>query len=196
MRRYAGETLLIATHNPGKSREISALLSPYISKTVNAADLNLPEPEETGTTFADNAALKARLAAQGAGMLALADDSGLSVEALGGAPGIYSARWAGPGKDFAPAMARINTELGTNENRRARFTCVLAIGWPDGYIQTYAGHCEGTITYPPRGDFGFGYDPIFIPDGHSQTFAQMPPALKEAMSHRARAFAALVRDFF
>ncbi len=198
----AGETLVIASHNPGKVREIAALLAPYGVSVSSAGELGLPEPEETGTSFAENAALKARAAAQGAGRPALADDSGLVVRALGGRPGIASARWAGPDKDFGGAMARVERELGAArqrgdmDDRRAAFVCALCLAFPDGGEQTFEGRVEGGLTWPPRGDRGFGYDPIFVPDGHAITFGEMDPAEKHRISHRARAFEKLVRAVF
>lgn len=191
-----GETLVLATHNPGKVREIEDLLRPFAVPVVAAGSLGLPEPEETGLTFIANAELKARAAAEGSGKPALADDSGLSVAGLGGAPGIYSARWAGPGKDFAVAMERVRTELGDNPNRAAAFHCALSLAWPDGQIVTFEGIIEGTLTFPARGPHGFGYDPIFVPNGHSITFGEMDPAAKHAISHRARAFEQLVKAVF
>lgn len=187
-----GMRLVAATHNPGKAREIEALLDGHYA-VVTAGSLNLPEPDETESTFAGNALLKARHAADRSGEVALADDSGLSVAALDGAPGIYSARWAGPDKDFAHAMRRVEERLEEtgSDNRRAWFTSALAVAWPDGPAVVVEGRVDGTLTFPPRGDRGFGYDPVFIPDGHHQTFGEMDPALKDSISHRARAFAKL-----
>jgi XTP/dITP diphosphohydrolase len=198
----AGETLVIATHNPGKLREIAELVAPFGVDIVSAAELGLPEPEETGETFAANAALKARAAAEGSGRPALADDSGLAVAALGGAPGIHSARWAGSEKDFAAAMARVERELdaaartGGAEDRRGAFVCALCLAYPDGHEQVFEGRIEGHLTWPPRGEMGFGYDPMFLAEGHEITFGEMEPAEKHKISHRARAFAKLVRDVF
>ena len=198
----AGETLVIATHNPGKLREIAELIEPFGVNIVSAAELGLPEPEETGETFAANAALKARAAAEGSGHPALADDSGLAIEALGGAPGIHSARWAGPGKDFAAAMARVARELDAAartsgaENRHAAFVCALCLAYPDGREQIFEGRIEGLLSWPPRGEKGFGYDPMFVAEGHEITFGEMEPVEKHKISHRARAFAMLVRDVF
>ncbi len=198
----AGETLVIATHNPGKLREIAELVAPFGVNIVSAAELGLPEPEETGETFAANAALKARAAAEASGRPALADDSGLSVAALGGAPGIHSARWAGSEKDFAAAMARVERELvaaartGGARDRRAAFVCALCLAYPDGREQVFEGRIEGHLTWPPRGERGFGYDPMFLAEGHEITFGEMEPAEKHKISHRARAFAKLVRDVF
>ncbi|MCB1562845.1 MAG: RdgB/HAM1 family non-canonical purine NTP pyrophosphatase [Alphaproteobacteria bacterium] len=182
--------LVIATHNPGKAREIDALLGPYVRRVYTAGELGLPEPEETGASFAENAVLKAKAAAEASGKPALADDSGLSVSALGGDPGIYSARWAGPEKDFSLAMGKVEAalkEVGAKDHSAA-FICVLALAFPDGRVETFEGRIEGALTFPPRGEKGFGYDPIFVPDEYDITFAQMEPAQKHAMSHRARAF--------
>ncbi|MBX9461152.1 MAG: RdgB/HAM1 family non-canonical purine NTP pyrophosphatase [Brevundimonas sp.] len=184
-----GMRLVAATHNPGKVPEIEALLGGHY-EVVTAGELNLPEPEETETTFAGNALLKARHAADRSGEVALADDSGLSVAALGGAPGIFSARWAGPDKDFAMAMGKVEERLEEvgSDDRRAWFTSALAVAWPDGPAVVVEGRVEGRLTFPPRGDRGFGYDPIFVPDGYDQTFGELDPKLKDAISHRARAF--------
>jgi len=195
------ETLVIASHNPGKVREIAELVEPFGVAVKSAGDLGLPEPEETGTTFAENAELKARASAEGAGLPALADDSGLSVRALGGRPGIYSARWAGPDKDFRQAMDRVERELrevngGEGGDRSACFVCALTLAWPAGSVRTFQGQVDGTLVYPPRGERGFGYDPMFVPDGHEITFGEMEPAAKHAMSHRARAFRQLVDAVF
>ena len=177
----------MASHNPGKVAEIEALLAPYGIETVGAAALGLPEPDETGTTFEATAELKARAAATASGIVSLADDSGLVVPALGGAPGVYSARWAGPGRDFRPAMERVQREL-AERDRRAHFVAVLALAWPDGHVEAYRGEAHGRLVWPPRGDKGFGYDPIFVPDGGNLTFGELEPALKHRISHRARAF--------
>jgi XTP/dITP diphosphohydrolase len=184
--------LVAATHNPGKAREIEALLDGHY-EVVTAGSLNLPEPDETEATFAGNALLKARHAADLSGEVALADDSGMSVAALDGAPGIFSARWAGPDKDFAFAMKRVEERLEEvgSDDRRAWFTSALAVAWPDGPAVVVEGRVDGLLTFPPRGDRGFGYDPIFIPEGHNQTFGELDPALKDSISHRARAFAKL-----
>ncbi len=189
-----GERLVVASHNPGKVVEIEALLAPFGVVTVGAAALGLPEPEETGATFEENAALKARAAAEASGLLALADNSGLVVPALGGAPGIYSARWAGPGKDFFRAMERVWRELGESD-RRAHFVAVLALAWPDGEIACFRGEVHGRLVWPPRGDRGFGYDPMFVPDGYEMTFGEIDPDEKHRISHRARAFEKLVREY-
>jgi len=190
-----GERLVIASHNLGKVREIDALVAPYGIETVGAAALGLPEPEETGSTFEANAELKARAAAAASGLPSLADDSGLVVPALGGAPGIYSARWASPTKDFRIAMERVQRELGGGD-RRAHFVAVLALAWPDAEISRFRGEVHGHLTWPPRGERGFGYDPIFIPDGYTETFGEMDPAHKHTISHRARAFEKLVAACF
>ena len=191
-RRLArGERIIIATHNPGKLREIAALLAPFGLTATSAGELGLPEPDETAPDFAGNARIKAVAAATVAGLPALADDSGFCAAALGGAPGIYSARWAGPGKDFAPAMERVNQEIGTNPDRRCWFIAALCLAWPDGHTETFLGRIDGTAAWPPRGANGFGYDPIFVPNGASQTFGEIEHDAKEAISHRARAFAQL-----
>jgi XTP/dITP diphosphohydrolase len=195
----AGERLVIASHNPGKVEEIEALLEPYGVAAIGAGALGLPEPEETGATFEANAELKARAAAEASGLPALADDSGLVVPALDGAPGIYSARWAGPAKDFRIAMERVHRQLG-DKSRQAHFVAVLALAWPPnqhgGEIATFRGEVRGQLTWPPRGERGFGYDPIFVPDGYETTFGEMAPEDKCHMSHRARAFAKLVQTCF
>lgn len=189
-----GSTLVVASHNPGKVREIRDLLAPFGIETRGAVELGLPEPEETGTTFAANAELKARAAAEASGLPALADDSGLAVAALGGAPGIYSARWAGEAKDFSFAMARVERELDAMNarDRSAKFVCALALATSGGTCEIFEGEVHGTLVFPPRGTRGFGYDPIFIADGMSETFGEIEPAQKHAISHRARAFAKLI----
>ncbi|MGO4408457.1 MULTISPECIES: RdgB/HAM1 family non-canonical purine NTP pyrophosphatase [unclassified Brevundimonas] len=187
-----GMRLVAATHNPGKAREIEALLDGNY-RIVTAGSLNLPEPDETESTFVGNAMLKARHAAEASGEVSLADDSGLSVAALDGAPGIFSARWAGPGKDFALAMKKVEErleEIGSTD-RRAWFTSALAVAWPDGPCVVVEGRVDGDLVFPPRGDRGFGYDPIFQPDGSDLTFGEMDPARKDVISHRALAFARL-----
>ena len=194
--RLASGTLVIASHNPGKVREIAELLAPHKVQVISAGELGLPEPEETGMTFAENAAIKAHAAARGAAKPALADDSGLAVAALGGQPGTHSARWAGPGKDFHAAMERVERELGQTADRRAAFVCALCLAWPDGAEQTFEGRVEGTLVWPPKGDHGFGYDPMFVPEGFDVTFGEMDPAQKHAISHRARAFQKLVGAVF
>ena len=187
-----GMRLVAATHNPGKAREIEALLDGNY-RIVTAGSLNLPEPDETESTFVGNAMLKARHAAEASGEVSLADDSGLSVAALDGAPGIFSARWAGPGKDFALAMKKVEErleEVGATD-RRAWFTSALAVAWPDGPCVVVEGRIDGELVFPPRGDGGHGYDPIFMPEGSDKTFAEMEDTEKDAISHRARAFARL-----
>ncbi len=195
-RELAGGRLVIASHNPGKLEEIADLLRPFEIETVSAGALGLPEPEETGTSFTENAVLKALAAARESGLPALADDSGLVVPALDGRPGIYSARWAGPGKDFRTAMERVDRELAGGSDRRAYFVCVLCLAWPDGHRETYEGRIDGELVWPPRGERGFGYDPMFRPASHDITFGEMEPALKHAMSHRARAFEQLLVEIF
>lgn len=197
-RKFAGERLIVASHNPGKVAEINDLLSRFSVEAVSAASLDLIEPEETGKTFVENAVLKAEAAAMAAGLPALADDSGLVVAALDGQPGIYSARWAGPSKEFRLAMERVEAELQASgsEDRSAYFVCVLALAWPDGHIETFEGRVYGTLVWPARGDKGFGYDPIFVPDGFDITFGEMEPQRKHDMSHRAVAFAQLVDACF
>lgn len=195
-RHFADKKLIIASHNPGKVREIGELLATFDVEVVSAGDLSLPEPEETETTFIGNAVLKAKASAEGAGLPALADDSGLAVAALNGDPGIYSARWAGPEKDFGKAMRKVQDDMGDSADRTAKFVCALALAWPDGHVETFQGEVHGLISWPPRGDKGFGYDPIFVPDGHAVTFAEMDPAAKHAMSHRADAFRQLVEACF
>lgn len=190
MRLTPGDALVVASHNAGKIREIRELLAPYGIVTRGAAEVGLPEPEETGATFTENAMLKARAAAEETRLPALADDSGLAVEALGGAPGIYSARWAGPGKDFAAAMERVQRELRENDSSdaSAKFVCALALVRSGQDGELFEGEVHGHLEFPPRGDRGFGYDPIFVADGMTETFGEIDPAQKHAMSHRARAF--------
>ena len=192
---FSGDRLVIASHNPGKVEEIAALLAPFAVETIAAGSLGIPEPEETGDSFEANAALKARAAAAASELPSLADDSGLVVPALSGAPGIYSARWAGPAKDFWVAMERVHRELG-DKNRNASFVAVLALAWPDGPTELFRGEVEGSLTWPPRGDRGFGYDPIFIPQRATLTFGEIKPVEKYRISHRARAFAKLVERYF
>ena len=203
-RRFEGGRLVIASHNPGKVAEIEALLAPLGADVVSAGGLNLPEPEETGSTFAANAELKARAAAVASGYPALADDSGLAVEALGGEPGIYSARWAkvegSLEKDFALAMEKVEKALEGASDRRAHFVCALAMAWPnggnEGDLEIFKGFVHGHLVWPPRGKRGFGYDPMFVPQGHDITFGQMDPGQKHAISHRALAFRQLVAACF
>ncbi len=194
MRKFDSDELVIATHNKGKAQEIATLLDPYISKFPTAYDLNLDEPEETGKTFTENAILKARAAALASGKSVLADDSGLAVNALDGAPGIYSARWGGEGKDFNFAMQKVLDKLEGKQDRSAYFVCALALAWADGHVETFEGRVYGDIINKPRGDKGFGYDPIFKPSGYEITFGQMDHNKKQAISHRANAFELLVRD--
>jgi XTP/dITP diphosphohydrolase len=191
-----GSHLVVASHNEGKVREIKALLGPHGILPVAAGSLGLPEPEETGTTFAANAQIKAVASAKGSGHAALADDSGLCVEALNGDPGVYSARWAGPTKDFRVAMNRIHDELRHKglTTSRAKFVCALCVALPSGETQVFEGEVHGQLTFPPRGTLGFGYDPIFIADGMDRTFAEIDPAQKHAISHRARAFEKLLHS--
>jgi len=196
--REIGPKLVVATHNAGKLREIRELLEPLGIDCVGAAELDLPEPEETGNTFVDNAELKAREAADLSGLPALSDDSGLSVDALHGMPGIFSARWAEDedgNRNFGRAMERVWREVeeaGPEAGHDAHFTCVLSLAWPDGDIESFEGKVHGTLVWPPRGDKGFGYDPIFVATGMDKTFAEIEPAEKHAISHRAQAFSKLV----
>ncbi len=198
-RRLAGR-LVVATHNSGKLKEMRELLMPFGIDALSAGELGLPEPAESGTTFKENARVKARAAATASGLPAFADDSGLTVDALGGAPGIYSARWAGPAKDFRRAMQAVEDKLRergahAGSQRKAQFVCALCLAWPDGHLEEFDAAVPGTLVWPPRGDKGFGYDPMFLPDGHTLTFGEMtntakhglPPAGK-GLSHRARAF--------
>jgi XTP/dITP diphosphohydrolase len=205
-RKLAPGKLVIASHNAGKVREIRALLEPYGIEPVSAGDLGLPEPEETGTTFAENALLKAHASAQGSGLPALADDSGLCVAALEDAPGVYTADWAEkqpfegePGRDWYMAMGKVEgklAELGLDVDRSAYFICTLALAWPDGHEEVFEGRVHGTLAWPPRGTMGFGYDPVFVPHGRNQSFAELDPSEKHAMSHRAAAFKKLVAAIF
>ncbi len=206
MSKLGGQSLVIATHNAGKLKEIAALLAPYGMECISAGALGLPEPEETGTTFVENALIKAHAAAQAAQLPALADDSGLSVMALGGRPGVYTADWAerqrfegAPGRDWYMAMGKVEgllAEQGDDVDRSAWFSCVLAIAWPDGSSAVYEGRVNGTLTWPPRGTLGFGYDPVFVPQGYDLTFAEIDPDEKHRISHRADAFAKLVAAQF
>jgi len=195
-RAFTDKKLVIASHNPGKVREIADLLSPFGVEVVSASSLDLPEPVEDGDSFKANAAIKAHAAAEASRLPALADDSGLVVEALGGEPGIHSARWAGPGKDFMVAMEKVEAGLKGKANRRAHFACVLALAWPDGHLESFEGRVDGALVWPPRGDKGFGYDPVFVADGHDITFGEMGPAIKHTLSHRADAFRKLVAACF
>lgn len=195
-KQFRGGRMVVASHNEGKVAEITALLEPFDIEVVSAAALGLAEPEETGADFAENAELKARAAAIAANLPSLADDSGLAVSALGGAPGIYSARWAGPFRDFAAAMERVEREIAGQDDRRAHFICALSLCWPDAHCETFEGRVEGTLVWPPRGDRGFGYDPVFLPDGGTETFGEMDPDAKHAISHRADAFRRLIDACF
>jgi XTP/dITP diphosphohydrolase len=188
-----GDRLILASHNPGKIREIGALLAPLSITVIPAGTIGLPEPAETGANFAENALIKARAAATAGGLPALADDSGLAVETLSGEPGIYSARWAGPARDFAMAMRSLEEKLraagaSAPEQRRAEFICVLSLCLPEGWHQEFEGRVAGRVVWPPRGTLGFGYDPMFMPDGYDMTFGEMPPDAKHGISHRAAAF--------
>jgi len=206
MPKLTGKRLVIATHNAGKLKEIGALLAPYGIECLSAGALGLPEPEETGTTFVENALIKAHAAAKAAQIPALADDSGLSVAALGGRPGVYTADWAerqwfegASGRDWYMAMGKVEgllCEIGPDADRSCWFSCVLAIAWPDGESAVYEGRVDGTYLWPPRGTMGFGYDPAFVPDGRDATFAELPLEEKQRISHRADAFAKLVADQF
>jgi XTP/dITP diphosphohydrolase len=198
-RRLTGR-VVIATHNAGKLREMRELLAPHGLEVVSAGELGLPEPEETGTTFIENARIKAVAAASASGLPAISDDSGICVAALGGEPGIYSARWAGPSKDFAGAMAEIQAQLQAlgAQDRGAWFVSALTVAWPDGHVEDFEGRVDGTLVWPPRGTAGFGYDPMFLPDGEDRTFGEMSaeekhglPPLGRGLSHRARAFVKL-----
>ena len=205
-RRLGSGKLVIATHNAGKLKEISALLAPHGVSCISAGSLGLPEPAETGTTFVQNALIKARAAAEASGMPALADDSGLAVDALDGRPGVYTADWAErqwfegqAGRDWYMAMGKVEgllSEKGPGVDRSAAFHCVLALAWPDGEQAVYEGTAPGSLTWPPRGEMGFGYDPVFVPQGREQTFAEIAPEEKHAISHRADAFAKLVAEQF
>jgi len=195
-RLFKSSKLVIASHNAGKVREIGALLAPFGVETISVADLDLPEPIEDGLTFIENAEIKALAAAKASGLPALADDSGLEVAALGGEPGIYSARWAGPTKDFALAMAAVNKKLGNTTNRAANFTCALTLAWPDGHMESFEGKVYGDVVWPLRGKNGFGYDPFFVASGHALTFGEMAATDKHAISHRAKAFRQLIDACF
>jgi XTP/dITP diphosphohydrolase len=195
MRRLGpNTTLVIATHNAGKLREIADLLTPHGLQVISAGQLGLPEPAEDAPDFVGNARLKARAAATVANLPALSDDSGFCVAALDGAPGVHSARFAGPDKNFTRAMADIHAQIKDAEDQRAWFICALCLAWPDGHTETFVGRVDGTIAWPPRGTVGFGYDPMFVPQGGSQTYGEMDPAEKHATSHRARAFAQIMRS--
>lgn len=196
MRKFQDKKLVVATHNPGKAKEISALLKPFGVEIVTVGELGLPEPIEDGTTFEANAEIKALAAATASGLPALADDSGLSVAALDGDPGIYSARWAGPEKNFNMAMQAVADKIGKFSDKSAKFVCALTLAWPDEHCETFVGEVHGNIVWPARGDKGFGYDPIFIATGMTQTFAEIDPQQKEDISHRAHAFEQLVAGCF
>lgn len=206
VRRLGSGTLVIATHNAGKLKEISALLEPHGARCISAGSLGLPEPAETGTSFVENALIKARAAAQASGLAALADDSGLAVDALDGRPGVYTADWAErqwfegkPGRDWFMAMGKVEGMLqaiGPDAPRGCAFHCVLAIAWPDGEYAVYEGRAPGTLTWPPRGTMGFGYDPVFVPLGREESFAELAPEEKHRISHRADAFRKLVAEQF
>ena len=197
-RTFEGGKLVIASHNKGKVSEIQDLLAPFGAQVISAGDLGLAEPVEDGDTFIANAKIKALAAAKAANLPALADDSGLCVHALNGEPGVYSARWAGADKDFTIAMQKVEGALASSgaTDRSAHFACALTLAWPDGHTESFEGQVSGTMTWPPRGEKGFGYDPTFVPDGHTQAFAEMEPAQKHAMSHRANAFVKLVAACF
>lgn len=200
-RRFTEPKLVLASHNNGKLAEFQRLFAPFGVTLVGAGELGLSEPPETGRTFVDNALIKARAAVAGSGLPALSDDSGIAVHALGGAPGVYSADWAGPGKDFGPAMQRVEDGLKGSAKRTAAFVAVLVLAWPDGHYETAEGRVEGHAVWPPRGSGGFGYDPMFVPEGETETFGEMAVgeegyARKAAFSHRARAFAALAEKCF
>jgi XTP/dITP diphosphohydrolase len=200
-RSLRNQRLVVASHNPGKVKEINELLGPHGVQAISAVSLGLAEPEETGTTFEANAVLKSEAAAIGSGLVALADDSGLCVDVLDGDPGVYSARWAGPSKDFDLAMRNVEEKLQalgatSPERRRAHFVSVLSVAWPDGHVENFEGQVHGTLVWPPRGKRGFGYDPMFRPDGHDMTFGEMDPGAKHRISHRAQAFRKLVDALF
>jgi XTP/dITP diphosphohydrolase len=195
-RRFREQRLVIATHNKGKLAEIDDLLRPFGIEVVGAGALGLPEPEETGDSFEANATLKAEAAATATGLPALADDSGLVVSALGGEPGIYSARWAGPARDFSLAMRTVEDRLRGKSDRRAHFVAALALAWPDGDVEVFRGEAHGVLTWPPRGTKGFGYDPMFQPEGDTRTFGEIEPEEKHRISHRADAFRKLVAACF
>jgi XTP/dITP diphosphohydrolase len=191
-----GQKLVLASHNKGKLREIEALVRPHGIEVISAAALGLPEPIEDAVDFAGNARIKAVAAAAASGLPALSDDSGFCVAALNGAPGVLSARWAGPGKDFALAMATVHERVGDNPDRRAWFIAALCLAWPDRHTETFLGRIDGSMVWPPRGDRGFGYDPMFVPAGGVQTFGEMEPDAKHAVSHRARAFTQVLTACF
>ena len=191
-----GARLVLASHNQGKLDELADLLRPYRIDIISAGTLGLPEPEETAPDFAGNARIKALAAATATNLPAFSDDSGFCAAALGGEPGVLSARWGGPDKDFAGAMAKVNQRVGDAADRRVWFVAALCLAWPDGHTQTYVGRVDGTMAWPPRGDKGFGYDPIFLPEGGSRTFGEIDPTTKHTLSHRARAFAQVIASCF
>lgn len=197
-RAFTEERLVVASHNKGKVREITALMVPYAIEVISARDLNLPEPEETGDSYIANATIKAHAAAIASGLPALSDDSGFEVMAINRDPGLYSARWAGPDKDFSLAMAKVNAavEASGSKDRNCRFVCALALCWPDGVCVTTEGYVKGQFIWPPRGDKGFGYDPVFQPNGYDQSFAEVDPDWKHSVSHRAKAFEQLIAQCF
>ena len=195
-RLASGQKLVLASHNKGKLREIEALLRPLGIEVVSAGDLGLPEPEEDAPDFAGNARIKAVAAAIASGLPALSDDSGFCVAALNGAPGVHSARWAGASKDFGAAMATVHERIGDSPDHRAWFIAALCLAWPDGHTETFLGRIDGTVVWPPRGDKGFGYDPMFVPAGAQETFGEIDPEEKHAVSHRARAFAQVLASCF
>jgi XTP/dITP diphosphohydrolase len=192
----AGGKLVLASHNKGKLVELTDLLRPHRIEIVSAGALGLPEPDETAPDFAGNARIKALAAATAIGLPAFSDDSGFCAAALGGEPGVLSARWAGPRRDFAKAMALVNERASASADRRAWFVAALCIAWPDGHTETFVGRVDGMMVWPPRGDKGFGYDPMFVPEGANQTCGEMDPARKHAISHRARAFAQVMKSCF
>lgn len=192
----AGSKIVLASHNKGKLAELADLLRPYQVEIVSAGTLGLPEPEETAPDFAGNARIKALAAAKASGLPAFSDNSGFCAAALGGEPGVLSARWGGPEKDFAKAMALVNERVGDSADRRAWFVAALCLAWPDDHTETFVGQVDGTMVWPPRGDKGFGYDPMFVAEGRTQTFGEMEPDAKHAISHRARAFAQVMKSCF
>lgn len=196
IRKFSGDTLVVATHNEGKMIEFKAMLGTKVKRLLSAKDLELPEPEETGATFLDNAKIKAIAGAKHCGLPCLADDSGLCVNALGGNPGIYSARWGGPKKNFVRAMQLVHDRMGDAEDKSAAFVAVLVLAWPDGHTEWTEGRVDGSITWPMRGEHGHGYDPIFMPKGESRTYAEMTMEEKNAFSHRGRALEALLKKVF
>ena len=201
MRKLTGARIVIATHNKGKLEEFAALLRPFGVQAVSAGDLGLAEPAETETSFAGNARIKAVAAMKATGLVAMSDDSGLCVEALGGEPGVHTADWAGPERDWTMAMRLVEEKLQakgaiTPPQRRAYFACTLCVVWPDGEERIYEGRAQGTLAWPPRGKLGHGYDPVFVPDGETRSFAELAPDEKNRISHRARALEKLVRDLF